>query len=161
MRDIGGRAASGVARVDAALRHQQIRRDVPDADHAKAVLLEDAADPGQQMIVAAAKRRHDAGRCTRSVPQSSRISDSAGRTSVPMKIRSRQPSLRNSFDRAAELPDRNPVMAEALDRRGIAGAAQREQHRRDAARGSESATANGIAPPPAITPTGDEICGSR
>ena len=34
---------------------------------------------------------------TRSVPQSSLISDSAGRTSVPMKIRSRQPSLRNSF----------------------------------------------------------------
>ena len=34
---------------------------------------------------------------TRIVPQSSRTSDSAGRCKVPMKIRSRQPSLRNNF----------------------------------------------------------------
>ena len=35
--------------------------------------------------------------------------------------------------RPAELADRNPVMAEAHHAGGIAGAAQREQHRRDAA----------------------------
>ena len=70
---------------------------------------------------------------TRIVPQSSLTSDSAGRCSVPMKIRSRQPSLRSSFCGAAELPDRDPVMAEALDPNRIAGAFEREQDRRDAA----------------------------
>ena len=74
----------------------RIGGDIPDPDHPKTVLFEDAADPGQQMIVAAAKRAQTRPR-TRIVPQSSRISDSAGRSSVPMKIRSRQPSLRNSF----------------------------------------------------------------
>ena len=68
--------------------------------------------------------------------KSSRTSDSAGRINVPMKIRSRQPSLAKQFCRPAELADRDPVMAETFDLRRIAGAAQREYHRLDAARGN-------------------------
>ena len=49
-----------------ALRHQQIRRDILDADHPKTVFFQDAADAGQQMIVAAAEgfqhTRHGAKR---------------------------------------------------------------------------------------------------
>jgi hypothetical protein len=54
-RDIGSRILVGAAR-EASLGHQQIGRDILDAHHSEAVLLEDAADPGQQMIVAAAER---------------------------------------------------------------------------------------------------------
>ena len=38
---------------EASLRHQEIRRDILDPDHPESVLFENAADPGQQMIVAA------------------------------------------------------------------------------------------------------------
>ena len=55
--DIGAGSGIGRGAGDAALRHQHIGRDIPDADHPEAVLLEDAADARQQMIVAAAKRR--------------------------------------------------------------------------------------------------------
>src|SRR5262245_60578424 len=97
---------------------------------------------------------------TRNVPQSSRISDSAGRTSVPMKMRSRQPSSRisrvarpswpteiqrwrNCSARTGSQEPRNPNSTGVMPRAA-----------------SESATANGIAPPPAITPTGEEIEGA-
>ena len=115
--------SSGAIAGDASFGHQQIRRDVLDPDHPKTVLFEDAADPGQQMIVAAAKRRTTCRPNTRTVPQSSRISDSAGRTSVPMKTRSRQFSAAKQFYRPADLADRNPVMAKSLDLHRIAGAA--------------------------------------
>ena len=62
------RPASGRGAGNASLGHQDIGGDIPDADHPEAVLFEDAADPGQQMIVAAAKRRHDAGRGRGSCP---------------------------------------------------------------------------------------------
>ena len=46
--------------------HQQVRGDVLDADHPEPILFEDAADAGQQVIVAAAERfqhaRHGANR---------------------------------------------------------------------------------------------------
>ena len=48
-------------------------------------------------------------------------------------------------------------MAEALDLRRIAGALQREQHRRDAARGKRIRDRERHGAAAAITPTGDEI----
>ena len=114
--------------------------------------------PGQQMIVAAAKRRHDIGPMTRSVPQSSLISDSAGRTSAADENQVAAALAAKQLCGPADLADRNPVMAKARDACRIAGAFEREQDRhRGRARLSESATANGMAPPPAITPTGEEI----
>ena len=55
--DVGGGGGVRRGAGNASLRHQQIGRDILDADHPEAVLLENAADAGQQMIVAAAKRR--------------------------------------------------------------------------------------------------------
>ena len=59
-RDVGGGGRIGRRAGDASLGHQDFGRDILDADHPETVLLENAADPRQQMIVAAAKRRHDA-----------------------------------------------------------------------------------------------------
>jgi len=49
-------------------------------------------------------------------------------------------------------------MAKALHPDRIAGAFQREKDGIEAARDQRSATANGITPPAAINPMGDEIC---
>ena len=114
--DIGAGSRIGRRAGDASLGHQDIGGDIPDADHAKTVLLEDAADPRQQMIVTAAKRRHDAA-------------ENADRAPVQPDLRQRRPQQRADEDqvaaalaaeqlcRAAELADRNPVMAEARDPR--------------------------------------------
>ena len=101
--------------------HQQIRRDILDADHPKAVLFQNAADAGQQMIVAAAERRpHPA--------------DGAKRCPVETNFRQRRPHQRadknqiaavfraKQLHRPAELADRNPVMTKARHLHGIAGA---------------------------------------
>ena len=130
--DIGGGGGIGRGAGNASLRHQNVGGDIADADHPKTVLFEDAADPRQQMIVAAAKRRPDAA-------------EDADRSPVEPDFRQRRAQQRADEDQvaaalaakqfcgAAELPDRDPVMAEALDAIRIAGAAQREQHRRDPA----------------------------
>jgi hypothetical protein len=55
--DIGSRALVRRHLRDASFGHQQIRRDVPDSHHAEAILFENPADPGQQMIVAAPEGR--------------------------------------------------------------------------------------------------------
>ena len=60
--DVGLRAFVGLGARQNAFGHQQIGRDVPDADHAEAVHLDDPADAGEQMIVAAAKGGDDARR---------------------------------------------------------------------------------------------------
>ena len=154
--DVGGGRRIRRCAGDASLRHQEIGRDILDANHAKAVLLENAADPRQQMIVAAAKRRHDAA-------------EDAERSPVQPDLRQRRPHQRadedqvaatlaaKQFRRAAELADRNPVMAKALDPHRIAGALSANRTGAMPRAASESATANGMAPPPAITPTGEEI----
>ena len=59
-RDVGGGGRIRRCAGNASLGHQDVGRDILDADHAETVLLENTADPRQQMIVAAAKRRHDA-----------------------------------------------------------------------------------------------------
>ena len=130
--DVSGGSGIGRGAGNASLRHQDIGGDIPDADHPKTVLFEDAADPRQQMIVAAAKRRQDAA-------------EDADRSPVQPDFRQRRAQQRadedqvaaalaaEQFCRAAELPDRDPVMAEARDASRIAGAAEREQHRRDPA----------------------------
>ena len=159
--DIGGGGGIRRGAGDASLGHQQIGRDILDADHAKAVLLEDAADARQQMIVAAAKRRPD-------------VAEDAERSPVQPDLRQRRPHQRADEDQVAaalaakqfcgpaELADRDPVMAKALDPHRIAGAlAARTAPASMPRAASESATANGMAPPPAITPTGEEISRSR
>src|SRR3954470_12714190 len=94
---------------------------------------------------------------SRSVVKSTRTSESEGRTSVPMKIRSRQPSSRNSRMARPSWP------TEIQRWRNFSTRAGSQAPRRGNSTGvmpraaSESATANGIAPPPATTPTGDEI----
>ncbi len=130
--DIGDGGGIGRGAGNVSLRHQNVGGDIPDADHPKTVLFEDAADPRQQMIVTAAKRRPDAA-------------EDADRSPVQPDFRQRRAQQRADEDQvaaalaaeqfcgAAELPDRDPVMAEALDATGIAGAAEREQHRRDPA----------------------------
>src|SRR6266702_1712456 len=97
---------------------------------------------------------------TRSVPQSRRISDNAGRTRLPMKIRSRQPSERNSFVARPSWPTEIQWWRKRATR--SESQAPRSANRIGAMprAASESATANGIAPPPAITPTGEEISGA-
>src|SRR6185312_3969688 len=83
-----------------------------------------------QMIVTAAKRGPDAAK-------------DADRSPVQPDFRQRRTQQRADEDQvaaalaaeqfcgAAELPDRDPVLAEALDAIRITGAAEREKHRRD------------------------------
>ncbi len=132
--DVGGGRRIRRCAGDASLRHQDIGRDIPDADHPETVLLEDAADPREQMIVAAAKRRHDAA-------------EDADRSPIQPHLRQRRPQQRTDEDqvaaalaaeqfcRPAELSNRNPVVTKPLDPDRIAGALEGEQNRRDAARG--------------------------
>ena len=113
--------------------------------------------PGQQMIVAAAKRRHD-------------MAHDAKRSPVEPDLRQRRPRQAADEDqvaaafaakqscRLADLADRNPVMAEARDAPGIAGAFQRENDRRRCrARQANPRPRTASRRPPAITPTGEEI----
>jgi hypothetical protein len=74
-----------------------------------------------------------------------------------MKMRSRQPSLRNSFVALPIWPTeiqwcRNPVTA-AGSQAPLSAKITAERPRAE----SEFATANGIAPAPAMMPTGDAI----
>src|SRR6478609_1896219 len=93
----------------------------------------------------------------RSVVTSNLISDSAGRTNVPMKIRSRQPSSRNRRMARPSWP------TEIQRWRNFSTCAGSQAPRSGNSTGvmpraaSDAATANGMAPPPATTPTGDEI----
>src|SRR5207247_6484615 len=111
-------------------RHQNVGGDIPDADHPKAVLFEDAADPRQQMIVTAAKRSPDAAEDADRSPvqpdfRQRRAQQRADKDQVAAALAAKQ------FCRAAELPDRDPVMAETSDAHRLAGAAQREPPRLD------------------------------
>jgi hypothetical protein len=119
---------------DAALGHQEVGRDILDADHAKAALLENAPDAGQQMIVAAAECADD-------------IAKQPERREVDPDLRERRSHQRADEDQvaaalfakqphgAAELADRDPAMTEFLYPRWIAGSPKWKQHRRDAAGG--------------------------
>ena len=53
---------------DASFGHQQIRGDIPDPHHPEAVLFENAADSGQQMIVAAPEGRPHAAEDAKRAP---------------------------------------------------------------------------------------------
>src|SRR4029078_2081977 len=86
-----------------------------------------------------------------------RISDSAGRSSVPMKIRSRHPSLRNSFVARPSCPTEIQRWRNRPERSGSQARRSANSTGAIPRRLSESATANGMAPPPAMTPTGDEM----
>ena len=86
--DVGGGGLIGRGARDASLRHQDIGRDIADADHAKPVLLEDAADAGQQVIVAAAKCRPD-------------LAEDADRSPVQPDLRQRRPQQRADEDQVA------------------------------------------------------------
>ena len=156
-RDIGAGAGIRRSAGDAALGHQQIGRDVLDPDHAKAVLLEDAADAGQQMIVAAAKRAHD-------------LAEHAQRAPVQPDLRQRRPHQRADEDQVAAALARETASSpgRAGRPRSSDGGNARPRTGSQAPRSanstgvmpraaSESATANGMAPPPAITPTGEEM----
>ena len=149
--------SSGDLPGEASLRHQQIRRDILDSHHPEAVLFENAADPGQQMIVAAPESRPH-------------TPDDAKRSPVEPNFRQRRPHQRADENQIAavlrakqsfgpaELADRNPVMAKARrpppDRRRLSARTATGLMPRAV---RESATANGMTPPPAIKPTGDEI----
>ena len=125
---VGVRRRSG----QAALGHQQVRRDVPDADHPETLLLEDAANARQQMIVAAPERGQHPP-------------EHAQRAPVETDFRQRRPRQRadkdqiaailaaKQFCRPADLADRDPVVAKTFDPHGIAGPAQGEQYWRNAA----------------------------
>ena len=131
--DVGGGLFIGRGPGDASLGHQQIGGDILDPDHAEAVLFEDAADAGQQMIVAAPERRPDPAEHANGGP-------------VEPDLRQRRPHQRadenqiaavlaaKQFDGPADLADRDPVMAKARHGDRIAGALQREQHGIEAAR---------------------------
>ena len=132
-RDIAGGVLVRRGAGEASLRHQQIGSDVLDPDHAKPVLFENAADPGQQMIVAAAEGGPDAPEHAKRAPvqpdlRQRRPHQRADENQVAAILRAKQ------LDRPADLADRNPVMAKARHRYRIASALQREQHRLDAAR---------------------------
>src|ERR1700726_3474062 len=98
----------------------------------ESVSLQDAADPGQQMIVAAAKRRPH-------------LLEDAKRAKVETNLGERRPHQRTDEHQTAtaltakqlpgpaEFADRNPVMAKARRALRVADAAQCEQDRRDAA----------------------------
>ena len=64
----------------------------------------------EQMIVAAAESRDDRRQHQQACSKSSRIFQIGGRTSVPMKTISRQPSARISAINLPPLADRHPVM---------------------------------------------------
>ena len=128
--DVSGGRGIGRGAGNVSLRHQDVGGDIPDADHPKTVLFKDAADPGQQMIVTAAKRGPDAAKDADRSPvepdfRQRRAQQRADEDQVAAALAAKQ------FCGAAELSDRDPVMAEALDASRITGAAQREQYRRD------------------------------
>ena len=75
------------------LGDQDFRRNMLDADHPEPAALEKIRDPGQEMIVAAAKKRISRG-INRTVSQSRRNCVIGGRSSVPMNTTSRQFSPR-------------------------------------------------------------------
>ncbi|MGY4469516.1 hypothetical protein ACVWWK_005225 [Bradyrhizobium sp. LB9.1b] len=103
-------------------------------DHAKAALLENAPDAGQQMIVAAAEGADD-------------IAEQPERCEVDPDLRERRPYQRADEDQvpaaffakqphgAAKLANRNPAVTEFLHSRRIAGPPKGKQHRCDAAGG--------------------------
>ncbi len=105
----------GVARAMHFLRHQKDRGAtslMPTIRKPSCSRMRPIA--GHQMIVAAAKGPDHIAEERAAFLPSSRISDSAGRSGVPMKIRSRRPFAGGTVCiGAAELPDRDPVMAEA------------------------------------------------
>src|SRR3954463_16810740 len=94
---------------------------------------------------------------SRSVVKSTRTSESEGRTSVPMKIRSRQPSSRNSRMARPSWPTEIQRWEKFSTRAGSQAPRRGNNTGVMPRAASDSATANGIAPPPATTPTGDEI----
>src|SRR6185295_13480058 len=80
-----------------------------------------------------------------------------GRTNVPMKIRSRQPSSRNSRMARPSWPTEIQRWRNCSTRVGSQAPRSGNSTGVMPRAASESATANGMAPPPATTPTGDEI----
>src|ERR1019366_7862093 len=117
---------------DTPLRHQQIRRDILDSHHAEAILFENAAYPGQQMIVAAAESLPHTPESAKRPPVEPNFRqrgphECADENQIPAVLRAKQPF------RPAELTDRGPVMAKTLRRQGIASAFQGEYNGIDAA----------------------------
>ena len=123
-------------------------------DQVKAVLFEDLADPGQQVIVAAAKgRERPAARAHPRNRDAPATSD--GRTSDPIKTTSRHPPARASRQNPADLADIDPVMRIPCDHGRVGGTTQREQYHSAArARGTDCAIANGTLPPPQMIASG-------
>ena len=93
-RDVGAVALRWRSAPDRPFGHQDFRRHLMRADDAEAVLLEHLHDAREQVIVAAAIACATRAAAGATCPQSMRSARNGGRTAVPMKTTSRQPSAR-------------------------------------------------------------------
>ena len=126
-RDVGGGLRIGLVAPERARWGSDVRRHLMGAEQAKSVALEDAADAGQEMIVAAAKGADDARHLDHGRPVEPHLADRGAHQptdqhEVAAALGAGEPA------KPPELADRDPAMRIGCDRLRIDEAAQGEQH---------------------------------